>query len=96
VRRTAAQVGYERGPAPKPEVLKAILDKPDGEKQLDEIIKTLDPKAKRKACQLALEIRFNIKLSCSQQKKVATEEEIATPDTGKNKKARLYCGSTRS
>ncbi|MCH8187763.1 MAG: hypothetical protein IIB66_03500 [Proteobacteria bacterium] len=44
------------------DAIKNILAKPGGDKELDEIIKGLDPQAKRKATKKALELRFDMRL----------------------------------
>jgi len=60
--RLSLQADMHEEKEPTKDELQAILKKPDGEKQLDAVIKTLDPKAQRKVCKLALELRFDTEL----------------------------------
>jgi hypothetical protein len=73
---------------PTKEALMAILSKPGGDKKLDDIIASLDQRARRRACQAAIELRFNIKLS------LYIDTDGTLLDTNKAKKApdilRLY------
>lgn len=55
--------------------IKALLARKDGAAELDKIIQQLDPQTQRKACQLALELRFDVKL------KQYTDKEGTTEDT---------------
>lgn len=68
---------------PSEAALKAILDKPDGDKRLDEVIKTLDAQAKRKVCKKALEMRFNMQLELFTDKdgnNIDTDQDKNAPD----------------
>lgn len=68
---------------PSEAALKAILDKPDGDKRLDEVIKTLDAQSKRKVCKKALEMRFNMQLELFTDKdgnNVDTDQDKNAPD----------------
>lgn len=81
--RISLQADMHEEQEPTPEALQAILKKPNGEKQLDAIIKTLDPKAKRKVCKLALELRFDTKLQLFSDKDGNTldaDQEKNAPD----------------
>jgi hypothetical protein len=68
--------------------VEAVLKQPGGEKELDRLMKTLDPAAKRKVCKIVLEKRFGFDLEQFE------DTEGATPDTNKDKRAvnitRLY------
>lgn len=58
---------------PSDDDIKALLKKPDGDKRLDAIVKTLDPVTQRKACQRALELRFDIEFKMFSDKKGKNE-----------------------
>lgn len=49
--------------APDPKNIKAILDRPDGDKQLDDMIKGLDASAQRRVLKVAFEAKFGCKLN---------------------------------
>ncbi|WP_162930001.1 hypothetical protein, partial [Pseudophaeobacter sp. EL27] len=49
--------------APDPANIKSILERPDGDKQLDEMIKGLDASAQRKVLKVAFEAKFGCKLN---------------------------------
>ena len=71
-----------------PDKVDAVLKLPGGAKELDRLMKNLDPAAKRKVCKIALEKRFGFDLEQFE------DTEGATPDTDKDKRAvnitRLY------
>jgi hypothetical protein len=62
----------------KEEKIKALLAKKDGAEQLDKIIATLDPQTQRKACQKALELRFDMKLKQYRDKAGADEDTASS------------------
>jgi hypothetical protein len=49
--------------APEPENIKAILERPGGDKQLDEMIKGLDASVQRKVLRVAFEAKYGCKLN---------------------------------
>ena len=57
------------------DAIKNILAKPGGDKELDEIIKGLGPKAKRKATKKALELRFDMRLEQFSDKAGSTTDD---------------------
>ncbi len=66
--------------------IKALLARTDGAAELDKIIETLDPQTQRKACKLALELRFDMKLeqySDTEGKIADTDGDVPAPDVMK-------------
>ncbi|MCZ6604679.1 MAG: hypothetical protein O7A03_05990 [Alphaproteobacteria bacterium] len=57
------------------DAIKNILAKPGGDKELDAIIKGLDPQAKRKATKKALELRFGMRLEQFTDKDGSTADD---------------------
>lgn len=72
------------------DAIKNILAKPGGDKELDKIIKGLDPQAKRKATKKALELRFDMRLEqfsdTGSPKTKTTPKVEPTPDDDLGKK----------
>jgi len=57
----AAQMHANEPPDPKD--IKALLARPGGEAEFDEMVKNLDPSAKRKVLSVAFEARYDVKLN---------------------------------